>query len=239
MDYLKDKIKSKVSDFTSGSSYGQIRGSLAITILNGKNLAKRDLVRNEPYVIVKVGKSEHKTSTKKGSSPAWGETLSFALDNVDEKSVVHFVAWDKDPGFDDIIGEADVTIGQLARQTGTQSIELTKSRKNCGSLLISVRFDGTGWPGHMTMGTGMGTGYTPQQQYPQQQYPQQQYPQQYGPPQQSYGGYSGPPPQQSYGGYGAPQGGYSGPPPQQSYGGYPQGGGGYPQQSYGAPPPRY
>jgi hypothetical protein len=216
MDYLKDKIKEKVADISGHSGVrhsGCINGTLAITVHEGKALANRDIVRQEPYVVIKIGGTKHKTRTKKGNHPAWGETLSFPLTDADEKLIVHIVVWDQDPGFDDEIGEADVTLSELARQVGTQWVHLTKSGKSCGALLISSRFDGTGWPGQMKAG-GYGGQYAG------------------GPaPQQGYGGYGGGPQQ----GYGGPQGGYGG--PQGGYGGGPQGGyGGGPQGGYGGGP---
>jgi len=220
MDFLKDKIKEKVADFSghSGKHSGSINGTLAITVLEAKDLARRDLVRNEPYCIIKVGSTKHQTSTKHGSAPKWGEMLSFPLTDADEKLTVHVVAWDKDPGFDDIIGEADITLSELARHAGTHWVQLTKSRKLCGSLLISSTFDGTGWPGQGGYGApqygaaqcGPQGGYSGQQGYSAQ------------------GGYSAP-----QGGYGGPQGGYG--QQQGGYGGPQQGGYGGPQGGYGGP----
>jgi hypothetical protein len=228
MDYLKDKIKDKIDHVTHSHHKGMINGALAISVLEGKGLAKRDLVRQEPYCVVKIDTVQHKTKQKKGNNPNWGETLTFGLKDADEKSLVRFVLWDADPGFDDEIGSAALSLAELVRLTanGTHWLDLEKSGKNCGSVLISTRFDGTGMPFFSKGG---------QQQYGSSQ----QYggPPQYG-GQQQYGGgpqYGGPGYCQGpqYGGGGQQYGGGG-----QQYGGGPQYGGGGPQyggQQWGPP----
>jgi hypothetical protein len=238
MDFIKDKIKETIGDFSARKYEGSINGTLSITVLEGKALAKRDLIRQEPYVIIHADGTKHKTGKKKGNNPSWGETLSFPLKDCGPKSTIRFVAWDADPGFDDEIGSAEINLEELARQSGPHSIMLTRYGKSCGSLSISSRFDGTGWPGHgghqggygAPQGGGYGGGYGGPQQGG------------YGGPQQGYGGpqggYGGP----QGGGYGAPQGGGYGAPQGGGYGapqggyGAPQGGGyGAPQGGYGGP----
>jgi len=235
MNIIKDKVKETVSELVGGSSSkhkGNINGTLSLTILEGKDLSKEDpLMKMDPYCIVKIGSTERRTKThnRGGSKPSWGDTLTFSLTSADEKTPVKFRLWDADVVSDDRIGQTTVTLGELARHTREEWIQLTSwrnKRRICGYILVSVKFDGTGWPGHQIGGMQQVPQQYGGQQYGGQQYGGQQYgSQQYGGPQQ-YGGqqygqqYGGPGPQgPQYGGqkydsqYSGPQYPPSGPPP--------------------------
>jgi len=229
MNFIKDKVKETVGELvgttgSSGKHKGGINGRLYLTILEGKELSKQDpVLKMDPYCIVKIGSNERRTKThnRGGSKPNWGETLTFSLSGADEKNKVKFRLWDADVVSDDRIGQANVTLGELARYPREQWIQLTSwrnKRKICGYILVSVKFEGTGWPGHHMEGQ---MGY---QQYggPQHGGPQHGGPQYGG---QQYGGsqYGGPSPQ--YGGGMGPQYG-GGPQYGPSFGSGPQYGGG-------------
>jgi len=111
------------------------------------------LIKNDPYVKVKVhnkilGKGQ-KTQVAKGSSPKWGDTLTFDMKDTDLKTKVSFRVYDKDTLKDDKIGRVDITLAELARHTGSEWLQLHKfhdTTKITGYILVSAKFEGSGWP---------------------------------------------------------------------------------------------
>jgi len=147
MHKLKEKIREGVDHLKGKKDSGSINGLLKVTIIEGSKLKKEDILRNEPYIIITLGGTKHQSSVKNGSSPTWNETLNFPLKDVDDKLPIKIECWDKDPGFDDMIGDADLTLADLAKEDrGNHTIQLTHSKKLCGTLLFNFEFDGSGWP---------------------------------------------------------------------------------------------
>jgi len=154
MHKLKERIREGVDHLKGKKDSGSINGLLKVTIIEGSKLKKEDILRNEPYIIITLGGTKHQSSVKNGSSPTWNETLNFPLKDVDDKLPIKIECWDKDPGFDDMIGDAHLTLADLAKEDrGNHSIQLTHSKKLCGTLLFNFDFDGSGWPA-MSRGGG-------------------------------------------------------------------------------------
>jgi len=151
-----------------------VNGKLFVTVLEGRELKKEDLVRNDNYVKVKVHNkilgTGKKTQISKGSNPRWGETIEFDLKDTDLKTKISFRVYDKDTLKDDKVGRCDLTLAQLASHPSSEWLQIHKfhdTSKITGYLLISAKFEGSGWPTRgvdQSMGTSQQPMGTSQQQ---------------------------------------------------------------------------
>jgi len=145
-----------------------VNGRLAVTVLEGKELKKEDLIKNDPYVKVKVhnkilGRGQKTQVAKAGTNPKWGDTIVFDLKDTDLTTKISFRVYDKDTLKDDKIGRADLTLNQLASHTGSEWLQLHNfhdAHKICGYILVNSKFEGSGWPTGGTGTTGTGVGHT-------------------------------------------------------------------------------
>ena len=171
----------------------------------------------DPYCVVTVGTTKHKTRTANNAdkNPNWTDTLSFMLCG---EQMFHVALYDKDTFTkDDFICEGNVPLMDVVMSGKmTNWFPLNRKGKHVGDIRIDMHFDN---PQKKKNKQG-------QQGYPPQGYPPQGYPPQGYPPAPGYGGGYG---QGGYGQGGYGQGGYG-------QGGYGQGGygqGGYGQGGYG------
>ncbi|KAL5721852.1 Protein C2-DOMAIN ABA-RELATED 4 [Ranunculus cassubicifolius] len=87
-----------------------LMGLLRIRVCRGINLAIRDVLTSDPYVIVKMGKQKLKTRVvKKSVNPEWNEDLTLSVDNP--VLPIKLMVYDHDTfSLDDKMGDAEFDI---------------------------------------------------------------------------------------------------------------------------------
>ncbi|GKC02744.1 ADP-ribosylation factor GTPase-activating protein AGD12-like protein [Tanacetum coccineum] len=84
-------------------------GNLKITILQGANLAVRDMLSSDPYVVVSLGEQAQTTIQKSNLNPIWNEDLMLSV--PEDYGPVKLQVFDYDTfSADDIMGEAEIDI---------------------------------------------------------------------------------------------------------------------------------
>ncbi|CAJ2640783.1 unnamed protein product [Trifolium pratense] len=115
-------------------------GLLKIHVQRGVNLAVRDVVSSDPYVVIKMGKQKLKTKVvKKNLNPEWNDDLTLSIS--DPHTLIHLHVYDKDLfSMDDKMGDAEFDIGPFFEAVkmrleglpnGTIVTRVQPSRKNC------------------------------------------------------------------------------------------------------------
>ncbi|XP_031093705.1 protein C2-DOMAIN ABA-RELATED 4-like [Ipomoea triloba] len=124
----------------SGVSMENLLGLLRIRIYRGVNLAIRDVLSSDPYVIVRMGKQKLKTSVvKRNVNPEWNEDLTLSIS--DPNLPITLQVYDKDRfSFDDKMGDAEFDITTFVEAvkmhfqnipSGTIITKIKPSRVNC------------------------------------------------------------------------------------------------------------
>eukprot|EP00198_Chlamydomonas_reinhardtii_P007801 XP_001697138.1 predicted protein [Chlamydomonas reinhardtii] len=175
-------------------------GLLEVTVEFAKGLKDMDFFsKQDPYAVVELGGQKCKTKTHKngGTSPVWNETFTI---NVNTETNFNLTVYDEDPGKDDLIGKALVSIAAVqhrlgghaqpslcrARAHGTDKLQvplLRPSGKEKGFVSMTLKF---------TAAAGGPPAYSQPEQPQQAAYGQAQPPPGY-PVQQSTGGNGYPP----------------------------------------------
>jgi|UniRef100_A0A803Q681 hypothetical protein len=90
-------------------------GFFKVHIQRGVNLAVRDIVTSDPYVVLKLGKQKLKTRVIKGNvNPEWNEC--FNISASDPHVPINLCVYDKDTfSFDDKMGEVDIDVGPFLK----------------------------------------------------------------------------------------------------------------------------
>nr|CAG4714151.1 unnamed protein product [Naegleria fowleri] len=91
--------------------------TLIVTVVNASNLTPKDLSgTSDPYVIVRMGGTRHRTQTRRGTNnPFWGEQFTLMVMDPMKDSVT-FDVYDKDLiTKDDSLGSAIVQLNTLRR----------------------------------------------------------------------------------------------------------------------------
>ncbi|XP_042450152.1 protein C2-DOMAIN ABA-RELATED 11-like [Zingiber officinale] len=117
-------------------------GLLKVIVSSGRNLAIRDFISSDPYVVVKVGNQTAKTKVINSClNPVWNEELTFHV--KEHLGVLRMEVFDRDTfKFDDKMGHAFLDLQPLASSsklkqalqltTGeTRLRRLTPDRDNC------------------------------------------------------------------------------------------------------------
>ncbi|KAK9123252.1 hypothetical protein Sjap_012854 [Stephania japonica] len=103
---------SKKSHSTVASSPGMVEfvGLIKVNIVQGTNLAVRDVLTSDPYVILTLGKQSMKTRVIKSNlNPVWNEQLMLSI--PDPIPPLKLKVYDKDTfSTDDHMGEAEINI---------------------------------------------------------------------------------------------------------------------------------
>ncbi|EXC20653.1 putative ADP-ribosylation factor GTPase-activating protein AGD11 [Morus notabilis] len=88
---------------------------LKMHIQRGVNLAVRDIVTSDPYVVLKLGNQKLKTRVIKGNvNPEWNQ--SFNISVSDSHVPIHLCVYDKDTfSFDDKMGDADIDVAPFLK----------------------------------------------------------------------------------------------------------------------------
>ncbi|KAL6498266.1 ADP-ribosylation factor GTPase-activating protein agd12 [Orobanche gracilis] len=114
---LKTSLSRKIMDSFRSSSSSQnsngmteIIGTLKVKVLKGTNLAVRDMLSSDPYIILTLGHQQVKTSVVKSNlNPVWNEELK--LDVPENYGSIKLQVYDHDMfSADDIMGEAEIDI---------------------------------------------------------------------------------------------------------------------------------
>ncbi|GAA0169692.1 hypothetical protein LIER_24118 [Lithospermum erythrorhizon] len=124
-------------------------GLLRIRVLKGVNLAVRDVVSSDPYVVVKMGKQKLKTRVvKKDINPEWNEDLTLSVS--DPNAPVKLTVYDHDTfSMDDKMGDAEFDIRPFIESlkmilnglpSGTVITRVQPSRQNCLAEESSVKW---------------------------------------------------------------------------------------------------
>ncbi|CAN1822707.1 Probable ADP-ribosylation factor GTPase-activating protein AGD11, partial [Linum perenne] len=101
-------------------------GLIKVNVVKGTNLAIRDMVTSDPYVILALGHQSVKTRVIKNNlNPVWNESLMLSI--PDHIPPLKLLVYDKDTfSTDDFMGEAEIDIEPLvsaARAYETSSID--------------------------------------------------------------------------------------------------------------------
>ncbi|GFP84210.1 ADP-ribosylation factor GTPase-activating protein agd12 [Phtheirospermum japonicum] len=113
---LKTSLSRKIMDsFRSSSSsnsngMAEFLGTLKIKVLKGTNLAVRDMLSSDPYIILNLGQQTVRTTVVKSNlNPIWNEELK--LDVPENYGTIKLQVYDHDMfSADDIMGEAEIDI---------------------------------------------------------------------------------------------------------------------------------
>ncbi|KAK4801570.1 hypothetical protein SAY86_022057 [Trapa natans] len=125
-----------------GSSMEHLMGLLKINVRRGIDLAVRDIVSSDPYVVVKMGSQKVKTRVvKKNTNPEWNDELTLSI--TDPKTPIQVLVYDKDTfSLDDTMGDAYFSIepfleaqkmGLSSLPNGTIVTRVQPNRENCYS----------------------------------------------------------------------------------------------------------
>lgn len=115
-------------------------GLLKIRVRRGINLAIRDAMTSDPYVVIKYGSQRLKTAVVKSNcNPVWNEELTLSIN--DTNSPITLTVYDKDTfSGDDKMGDANIDIkpyleclqwGLESLPDGTKVDRVQPNRENC------------------------------------------------------------------------------------------------------------
>lgn len=123
---LEPSLSSKLmnsfrSTSTSDKSVGMVEfiGMLKIKILRGTNLAIRDVLSSDPYVVLMLGQQKVQTTVMKSNlNPVWNEELMLSVPQ--DFGTVKLQVYDQDTfSADDIMGEAEIDIQPIITSATT------------------------------------------------------------------------------------------------------------------------
>ncbi|GMI80325.1 hypothetical protein like AT3G07940 [Hibiscus trionum] len=109
-------------------------GMIKVNVVKGTNLAVRDMVSSDPYVILTLGQQSVKTRVIKNNlNPVWNESLMLSI--PEHVPPLKVIVYDKDTfSHDDFMGEAEIDIQPLVtaaqaheRSEINESMQLGKS----------------------------------------------------------------------------------------------------------------
>lgn len=100
---------------------------LSVKVVECKDLySKHMLSKSDPYVTIKVGNEQKKTSVKKGKNPQFNESFKF---NQDQGNLFVEI-YDKDMGTDDVLGFCAISLGNVQQGSFGWYDLYETSRKN-------------------------------------------------------------------------------------------------------------
>ena len=118
--------RSEKSNKKSTSMAGMVEfiGLIKVNVVRGTNLAVRDMVTSDPYVILSLGNQIVKTRVIKNNlNPVWNEKLMLSI--PESVPPLKLLVYDKDTFTnDDFMGEAEIDIQPLV--TAAKATELVK-----------------------------------------------------------------------------------------------------------------
>ncbi|KAJ8648779.1 hypothetical protein MRB53_001802 [Persea americana] len=121
------------------TSIGMIEfvGLIKVNVVRGTNLAIRDVVSSDPYVIISLGYQSVKTRVIKSNlNPVWNERLMLSI--PDPIPPLKLLVYDKDAFFaDDRMGEAEIDIQPLVSAAKEYENSNNSDSKQLGKWLAS------------------------------------------------------------------------------------------------------
>jgi len=165
-------------------------GRLRVTVLDARNLARKDIAsKSDPYVILSIhskldfsmfGEKQQTTVINNNQNPYWNQTFTLSVRNP-QNDLLKVRVYDKDTLRDDEIGSVEIPLFDLVNgqpKDGWHQL-YPASGGAIHLVLVAEGFGGQAGPYPPQQSGGYPQSY-PQQSagYPQQGYPQQSYPQQ-------------------------------------------------------------
>ncbi|KAI9219854.1 C2 domain-containing protein [Blastocladiella britannica] len=114
---------------------------VSIQVIAAKDLIDADGLgnRSDPYVKIKCGRKEKKTSVKSGTqNPTWNETYEISTQGLFSEHDLVFELWDSDLVFDDALGSAVVPLEDLKNGPRDAWLGLQKGNKAKGKLHVII-----------------------------------------------------------------------------------------------------
>ncbi|PIM98745.1 putative Ca2+-dependent phospholipid-binding protein [Handroanthus impetiginosus] len=140
--WRRSEHKTKKSNSMAGMV--EFVGLIKVNIVRGTNLAVRDMVTSDPYVILSLGNQSVKTRVIKNNlNPVWNESLMLSIpENIPP---LKLLVYDKDTfSTDDFMGDAEIDIQPLlsaAKASEVSSIsestQLGKWKASQENMLVS------------------------------------------------------------------------------------------------------
>jgi len=126
---------------------------LIISLMDAQGLKKSDLLsQSDPYVKIRVGNDEQKSSTvKNNDNPIWNENFTFA--NVDFNNLpnIEFKIMDKDVLIDDNIGIGIIDYNNIANNFGNEiNVPIKLKDKQAGFLRLKLQRNNNNYNSNMT-----------------------------------------------------------------------------------------
>ncbi|CAN1822706.1 Probable ADP-ribosylation factor GTPase-activating protein AGD11 [Linum perenne] len=124
--FIPEDCRKPKSDAAIDAGMVEFVGLIKVNVVKGTNLAIRDMVTSDPYVILALGHQSVKTRVIKNNlNPVWNESLMLSI--PDHIPPLKLLVYDKDTfSTDDFMGEAEIDIEPLvsaARAYETSSID--------------------------------------------------------------------------------------------------------------------
>ncbi|KAH7684236.1 stromal membrane-associated protein [Dioscorea alata] len=111
-DSGKDKHSSSSLNSPANAQAGMVEfiGILKVKVIKGRNLAIRDMLSSDPYVVLTLGQQKAQTSVIKSNlNPVWNEELNLSV--PESYGALKVQVFDHDViSSDDIMGEAEVDL---------------------------------------------------------------------------------------------------------------------------------
>ncbi|CAH8343674.1 unnamed protein product [Eruca vesicaria subsp. sativa] len=110
-------------------------GLIKVNVVKGTNLAVRDVMTSDPYVILSLGQQSVKTRVIKNNlNPVWNETLMLSI--PEQVPPLKVLVYDKDTfTTDDFMGEAEIDIEPLVSAAIEYETSTIKEARRVGSWL--------------------------------------------------------------------------------------------------------
>ncbi|XP_077241677.1 calcium-dependent ARF-type GTPase activating protein family [Tasmannia lanceolata] len=129
--WRRKESEQKVAKKNTGMGMVEFVGLIKVNVVRGTNLAVRDVLTSDPYVILTLGHQSMKTRVIKSNlNPVWNERLMLSI--PDPIPPLKLQVYDKDTfSTDDRMGEADIDIQPL--------VSAAKAYENstvCGSVQL-------------------------------------------------------------------------------------------------------
>ncbi|GAB4831747.1 hypothetical protein Ancab_005759 [Ancistrocladus abbreviatus] len=140
---FRNSWKRKDSEYRSSKkcnlSLGMIEfvGLIHVKILKGTNLAVRDMMTSDPYVIISLGHQSVKTRVVKNNlNPVWNEKLMLSIPDI--VPPLKLLVYDKDTFTpDDFMGEAEINIHPLVTAAKAHERSMTGELIQLGKWVAS------------------------------------------------------------------------------------------------------
>ncbi|KAM7512401.1 hypothetical protein LguiB_011276 [Lonicera macranthoides] len=112
-------------------------GLIKVNVVRGSNLAVRDMISSDPYVILSLGDQSVKTRViKKNLNPVWNEQLMLSI--PEDVPPLKLLVYDKDRfSTDDFMGEAEIDIQPLVSAAKASENSKTEDSVQLGQWVES------------------------------------------------------------------------------------------------------